>query len=179
VGQGPTGRPGFESAQPGTWLTRLYVSLQGRIWGLKVVEAKRSGWPATWMAGRLSIHLLQTNLPKSVETPLCPYISPPMIEDSRTHSTCSFPLVKVWFSSRSAGETLLGVESRIENSLELQKLSRRSVSSCIFTFVYRVWVLVLICFILVFILSFDVCIVTSTWCRLFLVIALWVICPTW
>jgi hypothetical protein len=25
------GRPGFESARPGTWLTRLYVGSQGRI----------------------------------------------------------------------------------------------------------------------------------------------------
>jgi hypothetical protein len=44
------GRPGFESAHPGTLLTHLYVSSQGRIRGLKVVEAERSGRPATWMA---------------------------------------------------------------------------------------------------------------------------------
>jgi hypothetical protein len=25
------GRPGFESARPGTWLTRLYISSHGRI----------------------------------------------------------------------------------------------------------------------------------------------------
>jgi hypothetical protein len=53
--QGPAGQPGFESAQPGTWLTRLYVGSQGRIRGLKAVEAERSGQPTTWMAGRLSI----------------------------------------------------------------------------------------------------------------------------
>jgi hypothetical protein len=35
----PTGRLGFESTQPGTWLTHLYVGLKGRIRGLKVVEA--------------------------------------------------------------------------------------------------------------------------------------------
>jgi hypothetical protein len=45
------------------------------------------GWPA--------LHLLQTDLAKSVETPLCPYISPPMDESSITNSTCSSPLVKV------------------------------------------------------------------------------------
>jgi hypothetical protein len=56
--------------------------------------------------------------------------------------------------------------------------SRRSVSSWIFTVLYRLWVLLLICFVLVFILSFDVCIVTITWSRLFLVISLWVICLT-
>jgi hypothetical protein len=57
--QGPTGWPnslgrrlGFESARPKTWLTCLYVSSQGRIQGLKAVEAEWSGWPATWMAGR-------------------------------------------------------------------------------------------------------------------------------
>jgi hypothetical protein len=54
-----------------------------------------------------------------VETPLCPYISPPTVEDSTTCSTCSSPLVKVWFSSSSIGEALLGVESRVEHLLEL------------------------------------------------------------
>jgi energy-coupling factor transporter transmembrane protein EcfT len=52
------------------------------------------------------------------------------------------------------------------------------VSSCIFTSLYRLWVLVLICFVLVFILSFDACIVIITWFHLFLVIALWVMCLT-
>jgi hypothetical protein len=45
------GRPGFESAQLETWLTRLYVGSQGRIQGLKAVEAERSGRPSMWMAG--------------------------------------------------------------------------------------------------------------------------------
>jgi hypothetical protein len=80
------GRPGFELARPGTWLTRLYVGSQERIRDLKAVEAKRSGW--------LAIHLLQIDRAKSVETPLCPY-KPPTIEDSTTHTTCSSPLVKV------------------------------------------------------------------------------------
>jgi hypothetical protein len=43
---------------------------------------------------------------------------------------------------------------------------------------YRLWVLFLICFVLVFILSFNACIVSITWSRLFLVIALRVICLT-
>jgi hypothetical protein len=34
-------------------------------------------WPADHVDGRSTIHLLQTDLAKSVETPLCPYISPP------------------------------------------------------------------------------------------------------
>jgi hypothetical protein len=88
------GQPGFESAQPRTWLTCLYIGSQGRIRGLKVVEAEMSGWPATWMAGRPVVHLLQINLAKSVETPLCPYISPPTTEDSTTHTIYSSPLVK-------------------------------------------------------------------------------------
>jgi hypothetical protein len=36
--------------------------------------------------------------------------------------------------------------------------------------------LILLCFVLVFILCFDECIVTITWSLLFVVIALWVIC---
>jgi hypothetical protein len=46
------------------------------------------------MDGGLAVHLLQTDLAKSMETPLYPYISPPMAKDSTTHSTCSSPLVK-------------------------------------------------------------------------------------
>jgi hypothetical protein len=46
--QGPASRPGFESAQPGTWLTHLYIGSQGRIRGLKAVEAERSGRAAMW-----------------------------------------------------------------------------------------------------------------------------------
>jgi hypothetical protein len=41
--QGSAGRPGFELAQLGTLLTHLYVGSQGRIQGLKAVEAERSG----------------------------------------------------------------------------------------------------------------------------------------
>jgi hypothetical protein len=47
---GPAGRLGFESARPRALLIRLYVGSQGRIRGLKAVEAKRSGRPTTWMA---------------------------------------------------------------------------------------------------------------------------------
>jgi hypothetical protein len=89
------------------------------------VEAKRSGWSATWMVDRpsicLAVDLLQTNLAMSVGTPLCPYISPATAEVSRTHSTCSSPLVKVQFSSSSVGEVVSGVKSRVEHSLELWK----------------------------------------------------------
>jgi hypothetical protein len=49
------GQPRFESAWTGTWLTHLYVGSQGRIRGLKVVVAERSGRQATWMAGQPSI----------------------------------------------------------------------------------------------------------------------------
>jgi hypothetical protein len=54
----------------------------------------REEWLAGHVDDRLAIHLLQTDLAKSVETPLCPYISPPIAEDSITHSTCSSPLIK-------------------------------------------------------------------------------------
>jgi hypothetical protein len=94
LAQGPAGRPGFESTQHGIWLTRLYIGSEGRIRGLKAVEAERSDQPALWMADRLSICSKPTLL-ESVETPLCPYIRPPMAEDSTTHSTCSSPLVKI------------------------------------------------------------------------------------
>jgi hypothetical protein len=43
----------------------------------------------------LAVHLLQADLAKSVKTPLCPYISPPMAEDLATHTTCSSPLIEV------------------------------------------------------------------------------------
>jgi hypothetical protein len=56
------------------------------------------------MAGWPVVHLLQTDLAKSVETPLCPYIRIHTVEDSITHSTCSSPLVKVRFSSCSASK---------------------------------------------------------------------------
>jgi hypothetical protein len=71
-------------------------------------------WPADHVDCRSAVHLLQTNLAKSVETPLCPYISPPMVEDSTTHSTCSSPLVKVRFSSSSTGEALSRVKSLVK-----------------------------------------------------------------
>jgi hypothetical protein len=80
-------RPGFELAQPRTWLTRLYVSSQGRIQGLKVVEAERSGRPA--------IHLLQTHLAMSLETPLCPYINPLRLKTQQHTLPCSSALVNV------------------------------------------------------------------------------------
>jgi hypothetical protein len=33
-------------------------------------------WPTGHVDGQSAVHLLQTDLAKSVETPLCPYISP-------------------------------------------------------------------------------------------------------
>jgi hypothetical protein len=68
---------------------------------------------ASHVVGRPAVHLLQTNLARSVETRLCPYISSPTVDDSTTHSTCTSPFVKVLFSSSSAAETLSGVESRV------------------------------------------------------------------
>jgi hypothetical protein len=52
------------------------------------VAGRSRGWPT----GR---PFAQTALAKSVETRLCPYISPPTAEDSGTDTTCSSPLVKV------------------------------------------------------------------------------------
>jgi hypothetical protein len=100
-------RPGFELARPRTWLTHLYVGSQGRIHGLKAVEAGRPFAPSR---------------PCQVggDSPY-PYISPPTAEESTTHTTCSSPPVKVWFGSSSTCEALSEVESRVEHSLELQK----------------------------------------------------------
>jgi hypothetical protein len=72
-----------------------------------------------------------------------------LMEFSTTHYTYSFPLVKVPVSCRSAVEALSGVESRVESSLQLRKLSRRSVGSCILTFHYNLLIIVLICSVLV------------------------------
>jgi hypothetical protein len=107
------GRPWFESAQPGIWLTHLYIGSQGSIQGLKAVEAERSGRPETWMISRPSISSKPSPLPR---------YKPPMAKDSTTYSACSSPLVKVQFSSSScADEAPSGVESRVEHSLELRK----------------------------------------------------------
>jgi hypothetical protein len=48
-----------------------------------------------------------------------PYKYPLPMEFNIPHSTCSSPLVKVWFSSSSIGEALSGVQSRVESSLKL------------------------------------------------------------
>jgi hypothetical protein len=76
--QGPAGQPisladrlGFELARPEAWLTRLYISSQGRIRGLKAVDAEKSGWPATWMVERLSISSKPT-LPSLWRPPFAP-----------------------------------------------------------------------------------------------------------
>jgi hypothetical protein len=75
-----------------------------------------------------------------------------------------------WFSSSSADEALLGVESRVKSSLELRKWSQRSLSSCILTFLYRLSPSSYM-FCSCFVLRFDMCIVTITWSLLFVVIA--------
>jgi hypothetical protein len=80
------------------------------------------------------------------------------------------------FSCRSIGEALLGVKSRVESSIELRKLSQRSVNSCILTFLYRLSPSSYV-FRSCFVLSLDACI-TITRSLLFVVIALWVICLT-
>jgi hypothetical protein len=87
----------------------------------------REEWPVGHMDGRPIVHLLQTDLAKSVETPLCPYMSPPMTEDS-THSTCSSPLVKVQFSI-STGEALSRVESSIHSISRSSLRDRRALVS--------------------------------------------------
>jgi hypothetical protein len=80
------------------------------------------------------------------------------------------------FSSRIIVEALSGAKSRVESSLELRKLSQRSVNSCILTFLYRLSPSSYM-FCSCFVLSLDVCI-TITRSILFVVIALWVICLT-
>jgi hypothetical protein len=95
------------------WFTRKDPRLEG--------GRGREEWLAGHVDGRSTVHLLQTDLAKSVETPLYPYISPPTAKDSTTQTTCSSLLVNVRFSSSSVGKALSGVESRVEHSLELQK----------------------------------------------------------
>jgi hypothetical protein len=46
----------------------------------------REEWPAGHVDSRSVAHLLQTDVARSVETPLCPYISPSMGEDSIKHT---------------------------------------------------------------------------------------------
>jgi hypothetical protein len=66
------------------------------------------------MAGQPPLGMLLTPPWTPVNTPL-------PVEIKATHSTCSSPLIKVWFSSSSVVEALSGVESRVEHSLKLQK----------------------------------------------------------
>jgi hypothetical protein len=50
------------------WFTRKDPRLEG--------GGDQEEWLASHVDGRSAIHLLQTDLAMSVETPLCPYIGP-------------------------------------------------------------------------------------------------------
>jgi hypothetical protein len=85
---GPKGRPAQDLVDTSLRrFTRKDLRLEG--------GGGREEWPADHVEGRPAVHLLQTSLAKSVETPLYTNISPPTIEDSTIHSTCSSPLVKI------------------------------------------------------------------------------------
>jgi hypothetical protein len=113
---GPNPRPSGPRGLPaGQDLSRFSPGLSWHVSTLIHKKASES-WRGGREVGRLTIHLLQTDLAKSVETPLCPYISPPMAKDSTRHSTCCPPHVKVQFNSSSTGEAQPRVESSIRSS---------------------------------------------------------------
>jgi hypothetical protein len=58
-------------------------------------DGGREEWPAGHVDGWLAVHLLQTDIAMSVETPLCPYISPLWLKTKQHSPPCSSPLVKV------------------------------------------------------------------------------------
>jgi hypothetical protein len=74
------------------------------------------------VAGRPSVHQLQTDSINSVEAPLDLYIRILMVE-FRTHHTILvvLHLERFRFNSRNIGEVLSGVESQVESSLKLRK----------------------------------------------------------
>jgi hypothetical protein len=72
----------------------VHTSVQRRILCLRV-GGTREEWPTGHVDGRPTVHHLQTNLIKSVEAPLYPYIRIPTVEFTHTLSSCSSPLVKV------------------------------------------------------------------------------------
>jgi hypothetical protein len=74
------------------------------------------------MDGHPTVHHLQTNSIKSVEAPLDLYIRILVVEFRTNHTILVvLHLSRFWFSSRSIGKALSGVESRVESPLELQK----------------------------------------------------------
>jgi hypothetical protein len=80
--QGPDGRTHFESVRAGTWRLHSHISLEED----PVPESggNREELPADHVDGRSAIHHLQTDLIKSVEAPLHPYIRIPMVEFTHT-----------------------------------------------------------------------------------------------
>jgi hypothetical protein len=86
------------------------------------VGGDREEWSASHVDGHPVIHQLQTDSIKSVEAPIDLYIRILMIE-FRTHHTILVVLhmQRFRFSSRSTGEALSGVQSRVESLLELRK----------------------------------------------------------
>jgi hypothetical protein len=139
---GPNPRPSGSKGQLAQLLGRPARVWVGSAWDMVETSLRRftrkdsrlegSGgweeWSVGHVDGRPAVHLLQTDLAKSVETPLCPYMSPPMTEDSTTHSTCSSPLVKVQFSI-STGEALSRVESSIHSISGSSLRDRRALVS--------------------------------------------------
>jgi hypothetical protein len=86
------------------------------------VNGDQEEWPAGHVDGRLAVHQLQIDSIKSVKAPLDLYIRILVVE-FRTHHIILIVLhlLRFRFSSRSTGEALSGVESRVASSLELRK----------------------------------------------------------
>jgi hypothetical protein len=121
-------------ASPTPWptdhtLTRFKMRLDGyapksvyKSISCSKVSGDWEEWPTGNVDGCSTVHQLQTDSIKSVEAPLNLYIRILTVE-FRTHYTILvvLHLQKCQFSSRSRGEALSGVESRVESSLELLK----------------------------------------------------------
>jgi hypothetical protein len=78
--------PSGQQASPNPWPTgqalRWFGSgVDGHVTMLVQKEYPRLEVCGIHMDGRPAVHLLQTNFVKSMEAPLCPYKSPPMVED--------------------------------------------------------------------------------------------------
>jgi hypothetical protein len=76
------------------------------------VGGGRTPWPADNVTRPAGYHLACS---------LDPYKYPLPVEIKATHSICSSPIVKVWFSSSSTNEALSGAKSRVKHSLKLRK----------------------------------------------------------
>jgi hypothetical protein len=141
------GRPAFEAVWPKSWLPRIYTTRRSSNWWRKSVEAAPPSRLITWL-GRSATTWRQTDLSKSVEVPFTPINTPLMVKVKTPHSFCS---------STCKGSDLVVVaqakprrESRVKSSLcSSSKSSLRDWRDQIFTFLYRLWVIVLIYSILV------------------------------